>query len=129
MKEAAVIIGYDDEPIFWHAPADRSVGAIPDSRPFWDVIWENRDSIAGIAHSHPGGGVPAPSREDITTFAGVEKGLGKRLNWWIATNAIAVVLCRWTGPHKYDYEVLRVGAGSPWVEELLRISEGEVRDA
>jgi len=130
MKEAAVILDQNMEPIHWHTPRASS-GAIPDSRPFWDIIWENRNVLRGIAHSHPGGGVPSPSWEDITTFAGVELGLDRRLDWWITSSAPAVVVCRWCGPHKYDYEVQRVGAGSPWVAELQRISEQEVevRDA
>ena len=43
--------------------------------------------LAGVAHSHPGGGIPTPSWEDLTTFAAVEDGLGQRLVWWIVSEA------------------------------------------
>src|SRR6185369_6039063 len=84
--EAGVVVGYEGEPIFWHLPEGRTAGYLPDSRELWEVIWENRHNVYGIAHSHPGSGLPGPSREDITTFAGIELGLGRRLVWWITSS-------------------------------------------
>lgn len=120
--EAGVLLDLNQQPLYWHIPPDRSGGALPDSRDLWDVIWENRNNISGFAHSHPGGGVPGPSHTDITTFAAVESGLGKRLIWWIISSD-AAVRCDYIGVQdKYDYEVRRVGYGSPWVPRLRELS-------
>lgn len=101
--EAGVLVDLACEPIYWHLPLDRSGGALPDSRPLWDVIWENRERLLGFAHSHPGSGIPGPSHEDVTTFAAVEAALGKRLVWWITSADSFVELC-WAGPGKLDYD-------------------------
>lgn len=103
--EAGVVIGLDGQPIYWHLPENRSVAYLPDSQKLWDVIWENRNNILGYAHSHPGGGTPGPSHEDITTFSAIELALGKRLKWWIISQdfSSSVIRLRWIGPNKYDY--------------------------
>ncbi len=80
--EAGVLVGLDGKPLYWHTPEDRSVGHLPNSVPLWNVIWELRDQVLGFAHSHPGQGIPGPSYEDLTTFASIEAGLGRRLKWW-----------------------------------------------
>jgi hypothetical protein len=120
--EAGVVVGFDGDPLFWHLPNGRSAGCLPDSRQLWDVLWNNRHNVYGVAHSHPGSGLPQPSWEDITTFAGVELGLGRRLVWWItSSNSLSIVL--WAGPEKYDYEVLSAEGSKPrWLEELRRNS-------
>jgi hypothetical protein len=56
----------------------RSAVAIADSRTRWEAIWDARDRIGEIAHSHPVGPL-AFSEEDETTFAALEAGLGKAL--------------------------------------------------
>lgn len=120
--EAGVVVGSEGQAIYWHLPVDRSTGHLPDSRKLWEVIWENRASIQGFAHSHPGGGHPGPSWEDLTTFAGVELGIGRRLIWWIASsNSLSIVL--WAGPGEYDYEVFPAPSSRPkWLERLRRNS-------
>lgn len=100
--EAGVLVGFGGEPIFWHVPPNRTVASLPDSRELWDVLWENRASVYGFAHSHPGSGLTGPSWEDITTFAGIELALGRRLVWWITTTDRLVTVL-WAGPGKYDY--------------------------
>ena len=50
-----------------------------------DRIWSNRDRIGGVAHTHPWEGTTSPSSTDLTTFAAIEAGLGKRLYWPIVT--------------------------------------------
>ena len=83
MKEVALVFGKDGSPIHW---LDGASGvAIPDSRNLWDVIWENRALLAGVAHTHPWEGTTGPSGTDLTTFVAIEKGLGKRLIWPIVT--------------------------------------------
>jgi len=124
MKEAGVVIDLQGQPVFWHAPEDRDTGAIPDSRTLWDVLWENRKTIAGFAHSHPGGGVPGPSHTDVTTFAAIEAGLGKRLDWWI-TSEDAMVVARWVGPGRLTYAPMILPKPEPpWAAHLRDISAG-----
>ena len=119
--EAGVVVGLRDQAIYWHLPHDRSGAALPDSLDLWSYLVQNKDQISGVAHSHPWGGIPHPSHEDITTFSAVELGLGKRLQWWVV-GLYAVVMSTWEGPGPYDYKTVRVGMGSPWVKELLRHS-------
>jgi hypothetical protein len=119
--EAGVLIDRDGEPLYWHLPPGRSAGALPDSRELWDLIWTNREHISGIAHSHPGGGIPGPSHEDVTTFSAIELALGRRLSWWI-TSSERTVLVRWSGPGPYDYVPELLDRDPRWVAELRRLS-------
>ena len=121
MMEAGVVIDDKGQPVHWHVPNGRTFAHLPDSRPLWVVFKENRDRMAGFAHSHPGGGVPSPSGTDITTFEAVESGLKKRLKWWIV-NSEAMVVAEWTGPDRFDYEVTPVEDKPPWVPALLAAS-------
>ncbi len=119
--EAGVCINHGGAPFYWHLPADRSAGALPDSRTLWNVLWDNMNSLAGFAHSHPGGGIPGPSGIDITTFAAIESGLDCRLKWWI-TSSERTVLVEWKGPGRLDYSVALLTEEPDWVEELRRVS-------
>jgi hypothetical protein len=124
VREAGVLLDKNRRPLYWHAPAGRSVAYLPDSRDLWDVIWENRATISGFAHVHPGGGVPWPSNEDVTTFHAVEVALGVRLEWWIATqDAVAVF------HHNEDsapYVYTRSAVEKPdWYDELMRLANKE----
>lgn len=121
MIEAGVVL-VRNEPVFWHLPAGRTGGSLPDSRKLWDVLWELRKEVTlGVAHSHPGFGVPGPSWTDITTFAAVELGLGRRLAWPIITmDHVAIV--RWTGPGKHDYKG-ELAEEFSWVPELRNHSK------
>jgi hypothetical protein len=125
--ESGVLIGLDGEPIYWHMPKGRSAGGLPDSRKLWEVIWENRAQVLGFAHSHPGSGRPGPSKEDVTTFAAVEAGLGKRLVWWI-TSSDSVVELWWLGPEKLHYGVDPISLATdlhplPWLDRLREESK------
>jgi 3' exoribonuclease, RNase T-like/Prokaryotic homologs of the JAB domain len=124
MIEAGVVIDRDGRVLHWHLPPGRTCASIPDTRELWDVFWEHRHELLGFMHSHPGGGSPpAPSHEDLTTFAAVEAGLGRRLDWWIC-NRTATVGIHWTGPGRLDYQVDLVGS-SVFSAELLARSEAE----
>lgn len=123
MLEAAVVIGPAGQPVFWHLPFGRTTGSIPDSRTLWEVLWDGRQTILGVAHSHPGGGVPTPSGTDLTTFAAVEAGLGVRLSWWI-TSSTRLVVCYWEGPGQLDYRVQVVNEEPPWADQLREQSKG-----
>lgn len=95
------------------------MGALPDSRELWDVFWTHRATLLGFAHTHPGRGIPGPSHTDLTTFAAVEAGLGKRLHWWIASSD-HVVLLRWSAG---IYGGLTVPKSAvPWVDRLRELS-------
>jgi len=120
MMEAGVVIDLNGEPLHWHLPVDRTVVSLPDSRPLWDIVWENREKIAGIAHSHPGGGVPGPSYEDVTTFSAIERALGRRLKWWI-TSADAAIVAVWTGPGLLTYSST-LCKELEWMKKLRQIS-------
>jgi|WetSurSiteA1Bulk_404760.scaffolds.fasta_scaffold19572_2 hypothetical protein len=83
--ETAFVFDTRGATIYWHLPKGRSETHIPDSRNLWDVLWANRDFVGGVAHTHPWIGEAIPSSTDVTTFAAVESGLGKRLIWPIIT--------------------------------------------
>lgn len=121
--EAGVLLDRKGLPIYWHKPEDRSSAALPDSSDLWKEIWDNRDIVAGFAHSHPGGGTPHPSHTDLTTFAAVEAGLGMRLFWWI-TSEDDVSLVLWTGPDRLDYTVRSVKPmfEPSWTDHLRSLS-------
>ena len=121
MIEAGVVIRMDGRPLHWHLPQGRTGGSLPDSRTLWDILWDNRDTLLGFAHSHPGSGVPGPSQTDVTTFAAVEAALGHRLDWWI-TSSDKLIILRWTGPGRHDYGALPVWREPVWVKELRRLS-------
>jgi hypothetical protein len=61
-----------------------SATSIPDERERWEVIWQHRDEITEIAHSHPGEFLDF-SHEDLTTMEAVEAGTGKNFTWSIVT--------------------------------------------
>ncbi len=123
MIEAALVIGYDGNVLHEHLPPGRSPVEIPDSPELWhDVLWPRRGEIAGIAHSHPGDGVPSPSSDDTSTFSAIERALGRGLLWWIATrDSLAAFL--WVGPGKYDYDRASVIDEHPsWLPRLRELS-------
>jgi hypothetical protein len=119
--ETGLVVGLDGSAIFWHAPDGRTGVSLPDSRKLWEVIWKYRDITAGFAHSHPGSGTPGPSWEDLTTFAAVELGLGRRLRWWI-TSSDQMIECNWSGPGKHDYMIHMIDPEPDWAKELRNCS-------
>lgn len=127
MLEAAVVIDTAGAPIHWHLPPGRSATALPDSRSLWDVLWQHRHHLAGIAHTHPGCGRPVPSFEDLTTFSGCEAGLGLRLDWWIAT-ADQIRLFRFVGPTPYRYRGAPLAEPPSWLPALRALSSPPSND-
>lgn len=61
-----------------------SASRVPDSRERWETIWQHRNEITEIAHSHPGEFLDF-SHEDLTTMEAVEAGTGKQFTWSIIT--------------------------------------------
>jgi hypothetical protein len=110
--------------IHWHVPADRSQGYLPDSRSLWEVLWENREHLGGVAHTHPWHGAASPSSIDVTTFAAIEEALGQRLVWPIVTFS-EVGYFEWVGPERTDYAPLtqrRFRIPKESIEELRDLS-------
>ena len=123
MMESAVIISLSGEPLYWHLPEGRTAGSIPDSNKLWSVIWENRNNILGIAHTHPGKGIPYPSWTDITTFDACELGLGSKLLWWIFTEDNGAVFIKGNKKYEYNGKLLDKSIDEiPWLIELRKHS-------
>jgi len=119
--EVAVVFDTDGVPIGWHIPPNGSGVYIPDSRSLWDILWDNRERLGGVAHTHPFYGRPGPSETDVTTFSAVERGLGKRLLWPIVTfNGVAT--------YQWDEEIAAYAGiidnplGVEHIETLRRLS-------
>jgi hypothetical protein len=128
MMEAGVVINVHGEPIYWHTPANRSGGALPDSRELWDVLWKAHTAgwLAGVAHSHPGSGVPGPSQTDTSTFVAIESALGRSLSWWITSADKTVVIRRAemdSMPGRVVYAIRELDVEPSWVPELRQRSE------
>lgn len=125
MIEVAVVIG-PDGPIFWHLPPGRTGGSIPDSRRLWDVLWEHRKEIVGVAHSHPGSGPTGPSGTDLGTFLAIERALGQRLQWWISSSDQLYIWARDShDPALADSYAGKAVRDEPsWVTPLRKLSEG-----
>lgn len=85
MIESALVFDKEGKTIHWHLPPGRSGGWIPDTRDLWEVLWENRHRLGGVAHTHPWNGEAWPSGTDETTFRAVELGLGQQLLWPVVT--------------------------------------------
>jgi proteasome lid subunit RPN8/RPN11 len=127
MIEAGVVINTHGEPIHWHEPRHSS-GAIPDSRQLWDVLWKAHADgwLDGVAHSHPGSGIPGPSQEDLSTFVAIEAALGRSLSWWITSVDKTVVCNRSTMdsvPGRVIYAIRTITDEPTWILELRRRSE------
>jgi hypothetical protein len=128
--EAGLLIGVDGgwinqgggSVIYRHAPKDRTVASLPDSRSLWDAIWENRHGVLGFAHSHPGTGRPSPSPTDLTTFAAVEAALGKRLLWWIASEDRWVCVYWTENSSSGSYISVDTDVEPRWLPELRAMS-------
>jgi hypothetical protein len=85
VTEVAMVFDLDGKAIFWPSPKGNTMGSIEDSHILWDRIWSNRNSIGGVAHTHPWSGAPFPSDTDTTTWRAIERALGKKLIWPIVS--------------------------------------------
>ena len=95
-----------------------SATRVPDSRERWEIIWDHRDEITEIAHSHPGEFLDF-SHEDLTTMEAVEAGAGKTFTWSVITKSGFLSRNAGVDTRRND---------SPWWLELLRrLSYGESR--
>lgn len=85
MIEVALVFDKEGKTLRWHLPPGRNSGYIPDSHDLWTFLWDNRNIIGGVAHTHPWDGPSWPSHTDVTTFSAIERGLGVRLIWPVIT--------------------------------------------
>lgn len=122
--EAALVFDFHGGVIHWHVPPDRSSAALPDSADLWQVLWDNKEILGGVAHTHPWSGSAGPSQTDVTTFAAVEAGLGDRLVWPIVTFS-EVRYFTWAGPGRLAYgemELRRFRLHRDDIEQLRDLS-------
>jgi len=91
--EVALVFDREGKTIAIHQPPGRSSTEIPDTRSLWEIMWEHRDNLGGVAHVHPWHGEAIPSQEDLTTFSALERALGPLL-WPITTFSEGRVFAR-----------------------------------
>jgi hypothetical protein len=94
MKETVLVFDDHGKTICFFEPEGRTSGSIPDTRSLWDILWDNRDRLGGVAHTHPWDGPASPSGTDRTTFEAIERGLGKHLLWPVVTFTDVLVVIR-----------------------------------
>jgi hypothetical protein len=79
MREVCFLVGADGQ-VLWSDAG--SATALPDSPARWQAIWQLRDQLVEIAHSHPIGPL-AFSTEDETTMAALTAALGRALRFTV----------------------------------------------
>lgn len=112
MREVCILLSADGA-ILW-ADASTSPTLLPDSRTRWEAIWEHRERLAAIAHSHPHG-PSAFSAEDESTMAALDDALGRRLTYYVVSPQKTISR---TGDDKTET------IPDPWWAALLRLASG-----
>jgi hypothetical protein len=112
-REVCFLIGKGGA-ILW-ADASDSPAALPDSRARWEAIWNHRDELEVIAHSHPIG-PSAFSAEDESTMEALDSALGKVMRYIVVAPRVTIAR---TG----DGPVEQVSP-EPWWAALLRLASG-----
>ena len=110
-KEVVFLI--DDSGAVYHRDDGDGPTHIPDARSRWEVIWESRDRLREIAHSHPVGPL-AFSNEDETTMSALESALGRAVIFSVV--APGGMLRRENG------RTTRVEIEPAWAAELRAVS-------
>jgi proteasome lid subunit RPN8/RPN11 len=108
-----------DGDVLW-SDASTSPVALPDSRARWEAIWNNRERLGMIAHTHPVG-PHAFSQEDVTTMEALTVALGKAVPF--AVVSVAGMLVR--NSDGVDEEV---ADEPPWTKELRELSGMKPRE-
>ena len=111
-REVCFLIGKGGA-ILWSDASDSPV-ALPDSRTRWEAIWDNREHLEVIAHSHPIG-PSAFSAEDVSTMEALDAALGKSMQYMVV--APRKTISR-TGTTDEDV------SPEPWWVALLRLASG-----
>ena len=107
-REVCFLIGEDDQ-VIW-SDASESPVALPDSRSRWEAIWDHREQLTEIAHSHPVG-PHAFSHEDTTTMEALNAALGRRVRFSVVSPTGMLV-------RDTDGNDQEVAAEPPWAVEL-----------
>jgi hypothetical protein len=112
-REVCFLIGRGGA-ILWADTADDPV-ALPDTRARWEAIWQLRDELEIIAHSHPRG--PAEfSPEDESTMTALDGALGRTLRYIVVAPRATLTRVAPGSTEPYPLE--------PWWTGLLRIASG-----
>jgi hypothetical protein len=112
MREVCFLIGRGGA-ILW-ADASHSPAALPDSRARWQAIWNHRDELEDIVHSHPMG-PSAFSREDETTMEAIDSALGRTMRYTVVAPKQTITRC---GADTHDV------SPEPWWAGLIRLASG-----
>jgi hypothetical protein len=112
-REVCLLIGKGGA-VLWSDASDSPV-ALPDSRARWEAIWNLRDELEVIAHSHPVG--PAAfSAEDTSTMEALDSALGKSMRYMVV--APTKTIAREGTSNTEDV------VPEPWWAALLRLASG-----
>jgi hypothetical protein len=111
MREVFMLIGRGGA-LLWADASSEDPSRLPDSQARWQAIWQHRDELEELAHSHPLGPL-AFSEEDKTTMAALEAALGKTLKFSIvAPGGMLLKL----GEEEW------LAQSEPWWASLLRLA-------
>ncbi len=114
MREVCFLIGRGNAILY--ADASNSPAALPDSRTRWEAIWEHREELEAIVHSHPVG--PSKfSAEDESTMSAIDAALGKPMHYCVVAPRITISR---TGQ---GAEVKKLDP-EPWWAHVLRLASG-----
>lgn len=100
--------------LLWADASSEDPSRLPDSQARWQAIWQHRDELEELAHSHPIGPL-AFSEEDQTTMAALEAALGKVVKFSIVAPG---------GMLMKRGEEVQLVQGEPWWASLLRHASG-----
>ena len=112
MREVCFLIGKSGA-ILWSDTGANAV-ALPDSRERWEAIWNARDVLEEIAHSHPIGPL-AFSNEDETTMEALLSALGKKIIFSVVAP---------DGMIRREENRDALVKEEPWWARLLRMASG-----
>lgn len=104
----------DESGSVFYADVSTSPVALPDSNARWQAIWDNRDRLVEIAHSHPISSAHF-STEDETTISALKAALGKDIRYSVVSSDSMRVRIGET-EEEIEHE--------PWWADLLRSTSG-----
>jgi hypothetical protein len=112
MHEVCFLIGKGGA-VLWSDAGSNAV-ALPDSRTRWEAIWDSRDVLEEIAHSHPIGPL-AFSNEDETTMEALTSALAQKILFSVVAP---------DGMIRREENRDALVKEEPWWARLLRMASG-----
>jgi hypothetical protein len=113
MQEVCFLIGRGGAIL--HADASNNPAALPDARSRWEAIWEHREELEIIAHSHPTG--PAAfSAEDESTMEAIDGALGRPVRYCVVAPRVTIARTGDAATETISPE--------PWWAHLMRLASG-----